>query len=304
MRILCIGHASYDISMPVEEYPIENKKYRIHDKVEGGGGPACTGAYLLAKWGMETYFAGVVGNDVYGQRIKTEFEHVGVQQKFLETNYEDQTDVSFIVINETNGSRTIFSSVSPLIQLTNRSFDIDPGAILIDGHEYEASKQALMMHKSAITVIDAGRPTPEVIELSKLVKYLVCSKEFAEEVSGIKIDYNNPETIVNLYQKMNDEFKDQTIVVTLESKGALYSLNGEIKIMPGIKVVAKDTTGAGDIFHGAFTYALANGRNLETAIKLANITAGLSATQIGSRNSIYKYEDIETYAKNINESIY
>lgn len=304
MRVLCIGHASYDISMPIEEYPIENKKYRIHDKIEGGGGPACTAAYLLGKWGMETYFAGVVGNDVYGQRIKTEFEHVGVHQKFLETNYEDQTDLSFIVINEKTGSRTIFSSVSPLMQLTNHSFEIDPGAILIDGHEYEASKKALMTYKNAITVIDAGRPNEKVIELCKLVKYLVCSKEFAEEVSGIKINYDDPQTIVGLYQKMKNEFPNQIIIVTLESKGALYSLNDEIKIMPGIKVVAKDTTGAGDIFHGAFIYALANGRNLETAIKLANITAGLSATQVGSRNSIFKYEDIETYAKNINESIY
>lgn len=303
MRVLCIGHASYDISMPVNEYPIENKKYRVTGKIEGGGGPACTAAFLLGKWGIETYFAGVVGNDVYGNRIKTELDAVGVNTKYLEINYEDQTDTSFILINEQTGSRTIFSNVSDKMQLTNHSYEIDPGVILVDGHEYEASKKALMLHKNAISIIDAGRPTEEVIDLSMKVKYLVCSKEFAETVSGVKIDYNDTQTIIKLYQILKEKFNNE-IIVTLESHGALYSINGEIKIMPGIKVKATDTTGAGDIFHGAFTYAIAKGIKLENAIKLANITAGLSATKIGSRNSIFKYEEIEIYAKNINESIY
>ncbi|NLA32514.1 MAG: carbohydrate kinase family protein [Mollicutes bacterium] len=303
MKILCIGHASYDISMPISEYPTENKKYRVNGKIEGGGGPACTAAYLLGKWGMETYFAGVVGNDLYGTRIKTEYETVGVNTKYLETNYEDATDTSFIIINQQTGSRTILSNVSEKMQLTNKSIDLQVDVILIDGHEYEASKQALMLNKSAISIIDAGRPTEQVIELAGKVKYLVCSKEFAETVSGVQIDYTNTETIVKLYQTLKEKFNNE-IIVTLEAHGALYSINGEIKIMPGIKVKAVDTTGAGDIFHGAFTYAIANNRSLESAIKLANITAGLSATKVGSRNSIFKYEDVEIYAKNINESIY
>ncbi len=303
MKVLCIGHASYDISMPVNEYPIENKKYRVTNKVEGGGGPACTAAYLLGKWGLETYFAGVVGNDLYGQRVKAELDMVGVHTKHLEINYEAETDTSFIIINSATGSRTIFSNVSDRMMLTSYSFEMSPEVILIDGHDYEASKRALMLYKNAISIIDAGRPDEKVIELAGLVKYLVCSKEFAETVSGVKIDYNNTQTIVELYQKLKDKFNNE-IIVTLESKGALYSINGEIKIMPGIKVKAEDTTGAGDIFHGAFTYAIANNRSLESSVKLANITAGLSATKVGSRNSIFKYEEIEIYAKNINESLH
>ncbi len=303
MKVLCIGHASYDISMPVAEYPTENKKYRVSNKVEGGGGPACTAAYLLGKWGVETYFSGVVCNDVYGNRIKTELENVQVYTKYLEFNYEHETNVAFIIINEQTGSRTILSNVTQGMHLTNYQYDFEPDVILIDGHELEASNHALMRYKSAISIIDAGRPTEEIIALAHKVKYLVCSKEFAETVSGITIHYDDQQTIVNMYQKLKDTFNNE-IVVTLESHGALYSINGEIKIMPAIKVKAADTTGAGDIFHGAFTYGIANGRSLETSIKLANITAVLSATKIGSRNSIFKYEDIELYAKNINESIY
>lgn len=303
MKALCIGHASYDISMPVSEYPVENKKYRLTSKVEGGGGPACTAAYLMGKWGLEAYFAGVVGNDVYGNRIKSELETVGVNTKYLEFNYENPTNTSFIIINEQTGSRTIFSNVSEGVNLSSNQFDFEPDVILIDGHEVKASEFVLMRYQKAITVIDAGRPTEEVINLCHKVKYLVCSKEFAETVSGIVVDFNNQTTLVSMYQKLKETFNNE-VVVTLESHGSLFSVNGEIKLMPAIKVKAEDTTGAGDIFHGAFTYALAKGRNLETALKLATITAGLSVTKIGSRNSIFKLEDVEIYAKNIGESIY
>ena len=66
MKVLCIGHASYDISVIVNEYPKENTKYRVDEKVECGGGPACNAAYLLGCWNVETYFQGIVGNDLYG----------------------------------------------------------------------------------------------------------------------------------------------------------------------------------------------------------------------------------------------
>ena len=74
MRTLVIGHSSYDISCPVDEYPIENTKYRLNSSVMCGGGPAGNAAYLLGKWGIETFYAGVLGSDDFGAKIKKEFE--------------------------------------------------------------------------------------------------------------------------------------------------------------------------------------------------------------------------------------
>ena len=65
--------------------------------------------------------------------------------------------------------------------------------------------------------------------------------------------------------------------------------------MPSLKVEAVDTTGAGDIFHGAFTYCIANNYSLEKTLKIANITGALSVTKIGSKNSIPEKEDIKKY---------
>ena len=60
MNVLCIGHATYDVVIPVSDYPIENTKNRVDECLYCGGGPAANAAYLLSKWGVNTYFCGVV----------------------------------------------------------------------------------------------------------------------------------------------------------------------------------------------------------------------------------------------------
>ena len=96
MEILCIGHATYDITVMMDEFPVENSKYRVDKRVECGGGPASNAAYLLSKWGVKTYFAGVIGKDAYGLKIKEEFNEIGTNIKFLDINPEIETTSSFV----------------------------------------------------------------------------------------------------------------------------------------------------------------------------------------------------------------
>lgn len=295
MKVLVIGHSSYDISCPVDEYPVENTKYRLSESITCGGGPAGNAAYLLGKWGIETYYAGVVGADDFGTKIKKEFDSVGVHTDYLETNYEKPTSMSFIMINKKNGSRTLFNIANERAGMKKTDFTVDPDVILIDGHEYNGSLAALNKYPNAISIIDAGRITPELKELCKSCKYIVSSKGFAETMSGMKFDFSNPNTLVQIYTSLKNKYPKSEIVVTLEDKGALYAVNNEIKIMPGIKVTPTDTTGAGDIFHGAFTYAIAKGFDIEKCVRFANITAGLSVQKIGARLSIPSITEVNNY---------
>ena len=220
MKILCIGHAAYDITTPVDAYPIENTKNRVHDRIECGGGPSATAAYLLGKWKMDTTFAGIVGKDLYGSRIKKEFDDIGVDTRYLQMSEDHTTTSSFILANTSNGSRTTYAYRPSDMKMTEFELDFEPNIILMDGQEYEMSKKLLEKYPNAISIIDAGRSRKEVIELSKTVTYLVCSKEFAENVSEIKFnnDYSNKEEV---YRKLETMFSN-TIVVTLEAKGCLY----------------------------------------------------------------------------------
>ncbi len=295
MKILCLGHASYDIIMPVPNYPVENFKYRITNKVECGGGPASNAAYLLGKWGMDSSFAGVVGYDTYGNKIKREFEAVHVNMKLLQTNYEKSTTTSFIIINEATGKRTVFNIADEYFKMQKYKIEQPFDVLLFDGHDLEASKYALEKCPNAISIIDAGRATEEVIELCNHVKYIVCSKEFAENVTNQKFDFSEPKTIASIYLALKDKFKKSVIVITLEEKGSLYKINDSIKLMPIIKVNVKDTTGVGDIYHGAFAYGIANNFDLEKTIKIATIAAGLSAQYIGARYSIPELDEVIKY---------
>lgn len=284
-KILCLGHASYDITIPMDKYPTENIKYRVLNRIECGGGPASNAAYLLGKWGMNTYFSGVLGNDIYGKRIKKEFENVGVDTRYIELSKKYKTTNSFIIVNKKNASRTIFAYRDKSMKMENTNIRIKPDYALFDGEDFEIATKVIKNNPGCITILDAGRAKYSTIKLGKMVNYLVASKNFAEDFTGVKINYKDYNSLVKVYNLLEKDFT-ANIVITLESHGCLYKIDGKVKIMPGYKVKAIDTTGAGDIFHGAFVYALAKGYSYEDILRIANITGALSTTKIGGRYSI------------------
>ncbi len=288
MKVLCIGHASYDISCMMQDFPKENSKYSVTEKIEGGGGEAANGACLLAKWGVETYLAAAIGADSNGDKIKKELEMFGVKNDFLETVYDKNTSLSFVVSNKKNGSRTIINLAAPDSTPHIKKEDnilVDPDLILIDGYEYHASNSIINRYPNAIKVGSANNLLPEIVELCSHCNYIICSKEFAENFTNIKIDYNNTLTLVNIYHKLKERFNKNEVIVTLEDQGAMYASNNQIKVMPGLKVNAKDTTGAGDAFHAAFSYSILHKYDLEKAITYANIAAGLCCENVGGKVS-------------------
>ena len=299
MKIMCVGQAAYDITLPMDHYPVENKKVRVEGKVECGGGSASNCAYLLAKWGLDTYFAGVIGKDHYGNEIKKEYEKVGVNTKYLEMNEKYNTTSSYIIANTDIGSRTILTSRDKDIKMSPTNIDDKFDFILFDGYEKDIAIDIIKKNPKAVTILDAGSLKEATLELAHLVDFIVCSHDFAEDLSKVKIDYNDFDTIVAAYKELKKELKGN-VIITLESFGCFTCIDGLYKIIPSIKVKAVDSTGAGDIFHGAFVYSLANNFNLEKALLFSNITGALSVLKIGSRLSI---PDLSTVEKKYNDIV-
>lgn len=290
MKILCIGHSAYDITTPMESYPVENTKNRVHERIECGGGPAGNAAYLLGKWGLDVYFAGVVGNDLYGKRIRDEFRMIGVHTDYLELSDESITTSSHIIANKSNGSRTILTYRPSNMKMKEVDIDIEPDIILVDGQEFDMTMKVIEKYPDAVVVIDAGRDRKEVKDICYKADYIVCSKEFMELVSGMKID--DFSSLTSAFNYLENEF-NTNIVVTLEAEGCAYKRDGQVTIVPALQVKAIDTTGAGDIFHGAFTYGLAMNWPMEKILKYANMAGAMSTTRIGGRNSIFTREEME-----------
>ncbi|MCM1052849.1 MAG: PfkB family carbohydrate kinase [Ruminococcus sp.] len=296
MTILSIGRSSYDITCPVEDYPVEGTKYLLNEKIESGGGSAANVAFLLGKWGETSYYAGVVGSDDYGTKIRAELEQAMVKTELMETSYEVGTSLSVILVNKKAGTRTRFDVVGDLQPpLKKYEYSISPNVVFSDGKEYAATINALNKFPNAISIVDAGRVDRDLLELCKYVKYIVCSKGFAENVSGMKIDFNNSISLVNVYKRLRERYPNSNIVVTLENMGALYCVNGEIKVMPGIKTTVVDPSSAGDVFHGAFAYCMANNFDIEKAVTYSNIAAGLSVGKMGGRPSIPSLKEVINY---------
>lgn len=291
MKALCVGNVVYDTLYIMDSFILENKKYRVNNVVKSIGGPACTSACLLSLWGINTYFSGVIGNDYIGKKILKELNDIKVNTKFLEINKSMSTKESVVIVNKKDSTRTIISK-SENINL-NKNINIKPNLILIDGNDFNKSMEVIKNNPSAIKIIDAGRCNEEVIKLCKMVDYVICSSCFIEEYTGITLDLNDNDKLESIFNKAN-VFKN--LIITLEEKGALYK-DDKIRIIPSINVNCVDSTGAGDVFHGAFSYCILNGYDIIESIKISNIAGALSTTKIGGKNSIPSIEDVMSIYK-------
>ncbi|MCI8393970.1 MAG: carbohydrate kinase family protein [Bacilli bacterium] len=286
MIALSIGQTTYDINLPIDSYPLENGKYYLKEKFESVGGGAAIVACLLAKWNVETYFSSVVGYDEFGTSIKKEMEKSGIKTSFLETIYDKKTSSSFILMNQTNHSHTIFNIQPEEYHLKKYEYDMNPDVIYLDGYEYSATMAAINKYQTAKTIFDASIPSKQIITMARTAKYLVCSLEFVENIAGMRADFNNPVSLLTIYKRVKDTFPNNEIIITLKQYGALYCMNKEVKVMPPLNVAEVDRTGVGDIFRGAFTYAIGQNYDIEKCVRIANIAAGLSTTKRGGKDSI------------------
>lgn len=294
MKAICIGHSTYDITLPVEDFPIENKKTRIKDNVECGGGPASNAAYLLSKWGVDTIIGSALGDDYYADKIIGEFKKVGADTRYLEKHNEHFTSSSYIIANQKTGSRTVITSKDEPIKQLNKKIIEKADIVLVDGEHPLTALETLENNPNAISILDAGRLNDYTKQIGKKVTYLICSKDFAKEFSKINIDTNNINDLKDCYHKLNDYF-NTNIIITLEESGSFTKILDEYKIISTIKVKSIDTTGAGDIYHGAFAYFIGNNYKIEDTIKYASITAALSTTKLGSRIAIPELKEVLEY---------
>ncbi len=297
MKIACIGNIVYDCTVKCEKFIEEGGKYSFNNAVFATGGPASTAASVLAKFGDNIDFYGQIGNDANGMVVYQEMFGEGINMKYVCKSNRIMTPFGFIIASNVN--RTINSVRSPedFIEPKIDKFQFEDGYdfILTDGKYKKETQELIKANPNAISIIDAGRVNPDVLELCNDVDYIICSEEFANKVTGrtINDDYDNN---VKVFERLKEVYPDATgITITIGKRGFICEKDGEVVIIPAYEPeeATIDTNGAGDIFHGAFTHALANGYDYHDSLKFANITAALSTTKRGGRKSCPNLQEVE-----------
>jgi hypothetical protein len=152
MDVFCVGHAAWDISVLMEDYPAENSKGETRTLLECGGGPAANAAWLLSSWGASCALAATVGRDVYSDRVVDEFVRAGTDVALVHRSPVDPTPVSIILVNRRTASRTIINrkaavAASPVRTAADSAFAEPPKVLLFDGHELDASLDAMRLYQ-------------------------------------------------------------------------------------------------------------------------------------------------------------
>ncbi|MDD4188387.1 MAG: PfkB family carbohydrate kinase [Bacilli bacterium] len=280
MKILVIGKPTYNVILPVEKFILEGSKNKLNEKIEAGGGLAIVASKLLANWKMPVSFSGVVGSDIFGNKIKTELESFNIDTKYLEINCEHPTSVNYLILNKQNGSSTQVIINNPEINLTKYKYDFVPDYILMDGSDLNGSNAALNNYPKAISILMANVVSNNIYSLSKRCTYVVANSSYAMALTKMDLEFNKSKQLVNFMQKIKDLNKAQ-YVVTLKEKGVLYTSNNQVKIIPAIKLEnIIDDTNSGSVFFGAFSYGIINNYGIDETVKIANIAAGLSMTKL------------------------
>lgn len=289
-KILCVGHSAYDITYLLPNFPIENRKYKAEDRIMVSGGPAGNASYLLGKYGEQVSYITTLGNDVYGREILHDLNEIGVDTKNIVVRDEFVTPCSIIIANGSNGSRTIINyREERKVDGVEFQYENKPEIILFDGHELELAMQAVERFPEAIKVLDAGTYKEGTRVLGAIVDYLVCSEDFARDYCGLeKIEEKDFAYVLEKLKELNKN----TVIVTLGERGSIMEKDGQVERFKAFKAKAVDTTGAGDIFHGAFVYGLSNNFSIEKNIEFASACASLSVEKLGGRNSIPEIKDV------------
>lgn len=304
-KIACIGNITFDILAYTDNFPKEDSRVNYKELIMGYGGPAVNAATVINKFGKNVDLYGVLGNDVFSSLILDELIKTDINKKIL---FKDKftPPLNYIIISENNKTRTINSYKSNIdgdFKFNNLETDYD--IILTDGKYYQGTLDLFENNKNAIKVIDAGRCNENVIELSKKCDYVICSEEFANNFmkhlkSQIIIDFSHKESVKEILEYMEKYFSSSKVIITVGKDGYVYLDDKKLVHEPAFKVgKVIETNAAGDIFHGAFVYAIANNYKYKEALLFANITSSMSVTRKGGKISCPELKEIKKYKKTI-----
>ena len=294
--VVGLGQCSIDYLGVVEKYPDINNKEEVSDFTVQGGGPVATALVTLSRLGVTTTFIGKISDDYFGCLIEDGLICESVNTDHVVVENGKRSQFAFIVIDKETGMRTVLwsrATVTPLsVDEINRKVICDAKVLHLDGLMIESSLAAAKFARDAgvTVVVDAGSMREGLLELVELADYFVASSDFARQY------YHDDNPKAAAMELLKHGVK--TVIVTMGKKGSICVSPDSYFHQPAFNIKAIDTTGCGDVYHGAFIFGLLQDWDLKKIVRFASATAALKCREVGGRNAIPDLEEVEKYLEN------
>lgn len=275
---------------------------------EGGGGKGSNQAIAAAMLGADVRFIGKIGCDKYGQDALRLYDSKGVSRQSIKIDGSTHTGISVIII-DAQGNNLISVVPGANLLLTKEDLDQESGAIAqskIVGFQLESDPGVVAYgikkarELGADTLLDPAPVIPLPEDIYPFITYMKPNEHEASLLTGVKVV--DPDSAVKAARVFLNKGV-QNVIITLGANGCVRVNASGTKVIPGIRVEAVDSTGAGDCFSGGLMAALSKGADLDGAIQFANCAASLSVTRLGVVESLPTCAEALAHAKALGLSL-
>lgn len=299
LDVLVIGRNCIDYIAVIERFPEEDEKAPLIERRIEGGGQGGTSACCAARLGGKVALAGNIGNDAAGKFCLDRLKDFHVNVDHVQRLDHAATPVAYLFVTRSSGKRTIIYEPNRLPEIdiqgnlsrliaSAKTLSLDPQTT------YLAKALKQLTHAGTRIIYDCERWLDSVEDMMDTADYFIPSSVFFKSKPDKFPGRNLFENILAL-----DEMAKGQVIVTHGAEGAYYPCNGKLYQVPAPLVQARDTTGAGDNFHGAFAFAVSRGLDLHEAVKLAVAVASLSCRGYGGREALPDWQEASALARQL-----
>lgn len=298
-KIVVVGSSNTDMVVRCQRMPRPGETVLGGEFMMNPGGKGANQAVAVARLGGDVAFVGKVGDDVFGRQTREQLTGEGIDIAYLGTAEHCASGVALINVDaEGENSISVASGANAMLLPS----DIDRAESLIADAEIllmqlevpiaTVTHAARLAKKYGVRVVLNPAPaptTPLPAELLENVDILIPNRTELELISGMPCSAS----VTAAVERMGS-LGVPLLVITLGSAGAMICRDGEATLVPSFKVMAVDTTAAGDTFCGGLCVALSEGKSVDEAVLFGNLAASLTVTRAGAQQAIPRRAEVES----------
>ncbi len=294
--IVGIGACVMDTLYRVPTYPKEDTKMRATESKPAGGGPVATGLVAAQKLGAKAAFIGNLSSDSGGVFLKGDFEKYGVDTSLISTmdGYRSFTSVLWLAADSTTRTCVFDKGDLPALVLNEAQKQAIKNAklLMVDGNDLEGAVEAARIARENGTKVlyDCGGLYEGVSRLLALTDIMIPSEEFA-------LGHTGTDNVFDAAKRLFDMYSPEVVVVTQGKRGGIIFDGKNVTAYPIYPAEVVDSNGSGDVFHGAFAFAVISGYDYLRCCHFSSAVSAIKCMGVGARESVPDFNTVKKYLK-------